>query len=50
MTPPPLSGELRTGRMRLRRWTAADRAPFSALNADPRVMEFLPAALSAEAP
>ncbi len=48
MTTPPLSGELRTGRMRLRRWTAADRAPFRALNADPRVMEFLPAALSAE--
>ena len=29
-------------RVRLRRWRDADRAPFAALNADPRVMEFFP--------
>jgi ribosomal-protein-alanine N-acetyltransferase len=31
------------GRVRLRRWRDADRAPFAALNADPRVMAFFPA-------
>jgi len=31
------------GRVRLRRWRDADRAPFAALNADPRVMEYFPA-------
>ena len=35
-------------RVLLRPWRAADLAPFAALNADPRVMEFLPAALSRE--
>jgi len=38
--------ELRTERLRLRGWTAADRAPFAALNADPKVMEHFPALLS----
>lgn len=38
--------ELRTERLRLRRWTDADRDPFAALNADPDVMEFFPAPLS----
>lgn len=33
--------EFETGRLRLRQWKRADRAPFAALNADPRVMEFL---------
>lgn len=28
---------------RLRQWKAADREPFAAINADPRVMEFFPA-------
>ena len=28
--------------MRLRHWTAEDRAPFAAMMADPRVMQFLP--------
>jgi len=37
---------LRTERLRLRRWLPADRAPFADLNADPRVMEFMPARLS----
>jgi ribosomal-protein-alanine N-acetyltransferase len=32
--------ELRTERLRLRRWRDADRAPFAELNADPAVMEF----------
>ena len=29
-------------RLLLRRWRDADRAPFAAMNADPRVMEFFP--------
>ncbi len=32
-----------TARLTLRRWRDDDRAPFQALNADPRVMEFFPA-------
>jgi RimJ/RimL family protein N-acetyltransferase len=32
--------ELRTERLLLRRWRKADRPPFAALNADPRVMEY----------
>ena len=35
-----------TARLKLRPWTAADRAPFAALNADPKVMEHFPALLS----
>jgi RimJ/RimL family protein N-acetyltransferase len=38
--------ELSNGRIRLRPWREADRAPFAALNADPRVMEFYPSGLS----
>lgn len=38
--------EFETERLRLRQWRAADRAPFSAINADPRVMEFFPAPLT----
>ena len=45
MTPPR---ELRTDRLRLRRWLPTDLAPFAALNADERVMEYFPAALSRE--
>ena len=41
-----LPRELKTDRLLLRRWAAADREPFAALNADPRVVEHLPAALS----
>jgi RimJ/RimL family protein N-acetyltransferase len=41
-----LPDEVRTERLLLRRWRAADRAPFAALNADPRVMEFFPGLLS----
>ncbi len=40
---------LRTPRLWLRRWRALDRAPFAALNADPRVVEFLSGPLSREA-
>jgi len=36
---------LATARLRLRPWRDDDLAPFAALNADPRVMEFFPAAL-----
>jgi len=35
-----------TERLQLRRWRESDREPFARLNADPRVMEFLPRALS----
>ncbi len=38
--------ELTTERLLLRRWLPADADAFAALNADPRVMEFLPAPLS----
>jgi RimJ/RimL family protein N-acetyltransferase len=38
--------ELRTERLLLRRWRAADREPFAELNADPEVMEYLSAPLS----
>ena len=38
--------ELRTARTLLRGWRASDLAPFAALNADPRVMEHLPAPLT----
>ena len=34
--------EFDTARLRLRQWRASDRAPFAALNADARVMEYLP--------
>lgn len=36
-----------TPRLVLRPWREADLAPFAALNADPRVMEFFPACLGA---
>jgi RimJ/RimL family protein N-acetyltransferase len=35
--------ELQTDRLRLRNWLPGDREPFAALNADPRVIEYLPA-------
>jgi RimJ/RimL family protein N-acetyltransferase len=35
--------DLRTPRLALRRWRETDRAPFAALNQDPRVMEHFPA-------
>lgn len=37
--------EFDTERLCLRQWQPADRDPFAALNADPRVMAFLPAPL-----
>ncbi|MCR9198878.1 MAG: GNAT family N-acetyltransferase [Planctomycetaceae bacterium] len=42
----PLPEELTTDRLLLRRWRAADRAGFAAINADPAVMEFFPDVLS----
>lgn len=38
-----------TPRLCLRQWKDADLAPFAALNADPRVMEFFPSPLSRDA-
>ncbi len=43
-----LPQQLRTDRLCLRRWLLDDRIPFARLNADPRVVEFLPKALSRE--
>lgn len=40
--------EFETQRLMLRQWTAADRAPFAALNADPIVMAHFPARLTPE--
>jgi len=40
--------ELQTPRLILRPWVAADRGTFAALNADPRVMEYLPGVLDSE--
>lgn len=37
--------EFETNRLRLRQWQAADREPFGAMSADPRVMAFFPALL-----
>ena len=39
---------LETDRLRLRTWQQGDREPFARLNADPRVMEFLPKYLTRE--
>jgi len=41
-----LPRELRTDRLWLRRWQAGDREAFARLNADLRVVEFLPGTLS----
>ncbi len=38
--------EVTTARLRLRQWRDEDLAPFTALNADPAVMEFFPSVLS----
>lgn len=37
--------EFATERLKIRQWLPADREPFAALNADPRVMEFYPETL-----
>lgn len=42
----PAGPELRTPRLRMRRWCDADREPFAALNSDPLVMEHFPAMLT----
>jgi RimJ/RimL family protein N-acetyltransferase len=39
---------LRTERLLLRRWRDSDRLPFQRMNADPRVMEFMPKPLTPE--
>ena len=43
-----MSVGLRTERLHLRDWRPADLDAFAALNADPRVAEFLPAVLTRE--
>ena len=42
-----MSEVLRTERLLLRRWREPDRLPFQKINADPRVMEFMPGPLTA---
>jgi len=44
----PWPSSIRTARLLLRRWAPEDREPFAAINADPRVSEFLPTPLSRE--
>jgi RimJ/RimL family protein N-acetyltransferase len=39
---------LTTSRLILRHWLDSDRAPFSLINADPRVMEFMPSPLTTD--
>lgn len=39
---------METERLILRRWRRSDKSPFARLNADPRVMAFMPKVLSAE--
>jgi len=49
MTPLPSGPDtpvLETARLSLRCWQPADRAPLAAMNADPRVMAFLPTVLT----
>ena len=41
-----MCGEVKTERLILRRWRDSDRLPFQQMNADLRVMEFMPARLS----
>jgi RimJ/RimL family protein N-acetyltransferase len=43
-----MSITLTTERLLLRRWRKQDYTPFQQINADPRVMEFMPAPLSVE--
>jgi RimJ/RimL family protein N-acetyltransferase len=43
-----VNADITTPRLLLRRWRASDRVPFARINADPRVMEFLPAVLDRE--
>jgi hypothetical protein len=44
-----MAGLIEFNTERLRQWCAADREPFAALNADPRIMEFFPAVLDRSA-
>ena len=41
-----MTATLTTPRLHLRRWRDSDREPFQAIDADPRVMEFMPGPLS----
>ena len=46
LVPMTVPREIRTDRLLLRRWLPEDLEPFAAMNADPRVTEFLPTVLS----
>lgn len=43
-----MTAEIRTDRLLMRRWRDDDRAPFAAMNADPRVMEHFPGLMTRE--
>ncbi len=43
-----MGNTLTTKRLLLRRWREEDRLPFQQINADPRVMEFMPGLLSTQ--
>jgi ribosomal-protein-alanine N-acetyltransferase len=43
-----MTAEIRTARLLMRQWRDEDRAPFAAMNADPRVMEHFPLLLTRE--
>ena len=43
-----MTDQITSERLLLRRWRDADRQPFQKLNADPRVMEFMPGRLAPE--
>jgi RimJ/RimL family protein N-acetyltransferase len=43
-----MNDAIETERLLLRRWRDSDRAPFQKINADPRVMEFMPGLLSTQ--
>lgn len=49
MTDEAFSPAILTERLILRRWREGDRAPFAAMSADPRVMEFFPRPLDRQA-
>jgi RimJ/RimL family protein N-acetyltransferase len=48
-TPASVPEQIRTERLILRRWRDSDLAPFAEMNADPDVMEYMPARLDRQA-
>src|SRR4051812_23940922 len=44
----PMTAEIRTERLLMRRWHDEDREPFAAMNADPTVMRYYPRTMTRE--